>query len=184
MRFLTCLLFVACTKTVDTGETGTDAVDTSETDTSETDTSDTDFQPDPDCTDYEPWADSVVSCDGVWTQVWMMLSLSHPYDGTCTPYYADSLGGAWATPSDAFAELSCDTACVYAGVGQGDLVWCTYRGGFEYYDVGGEGQVGDGAACDDLVYVDTCAGSAYATSVEAYEAAYPCEDHVDTCPPR
>lgn len=186
MRTLPLLFLFACTKTVETDTSvETDPVDTDpvDTDTDPVDT-DTGFHHDPACTDYDYWSDSVVSCGGEWTRVWLMRSLSHFDDGVCPPYYADESGGEWATAADALAELACDTDCVYAGVGQGDLTYCGSRGGFEYYAVGGEGQVGDGASCPDLVFVSTCAGSDYATDLEAYQAAYPCEDHVDTCPPR
>lgn len=188
MRTLPCLFLVACTKPVETGVDSDTPVDTDspvDTDPADTDTADTDpFEPDPDCTDYEPWSDVVLSCSGEPTRVWKMVSLSHPYDGTCEPYFADESGGQWATSEDAYTELTCDLDCVYDHTGAGDLVYCEYKGGFEMYDVGGEGQVGDGAACEDLVFVNTCAGSAYATTIEAYQAAFPCEDHLDTCPPR
>ncbi len=185
MRTLPLLFLLACTKTVETGgPVDTDPADTDTDVVVDTADTDTDFHPDPACTDYDFWSDSVVSCSGEWTRIWVMLSLSHPYDGVCPTYIADENGGAWATAEDALAALTCDAACVYAGTGQGDLVYCTYRGGFEYYDVGGDGQVGDGASCDPLVFVSTCAGSDYATDIEAYQAAYPCEDHLDTCVPR
>lgn len=177
MRYLIVLL-AACTGTV----TETDPPDTNVDDTDVDTEVDTDTGPQ--CADYEPWFDLVVDCGGTWTQVWQMVSLSHPYDGVCPPFYSDLAGGQWGTAAEAYAELECDASCVYRPATAVMLVYCDYRGEYIDYNTGGEGQVGDGSTCGPLIYGVTCAGSAYAADWYAYQAAFVCEDHLDTCPPR
>lgn len=176
-------LLAAC-KGADTSFGDTDTDTPVDTDVADTDVHDTGFNPDPDCTDYEPWTDRVMSCGGSYTTVWKMVSLSDPYGSTCPPYYATLgyAGTSYETFSAAATALQCDTSCVYSSFEAAMGLWCGSRGEYTIYASGAEGQTGPGDQCPDLIWGDMCTGSAWASSIEEYQAAFLCDQHTDTCP--
>lgn len=165
----------------DTDEIGLDT-DGPDTDVSDTDTEDTDVEA---CADYDVWSSFAASCGGQWAEIWLFRSLSHPYDGECPLKYGVLTSEErYDTVAAALSGLDCATECVYTATGAADVQHCGYRGGYTYFTAGADGQIGDGAACGGLIYVSTCAGVGWAADWDAYVAAYACEDHEDTCPPR
>lgn len=184
MKLLLLALF-ACSKTESDVET--DAVDSEtdvivETDTDgdsdtdvDTDITDTGFTPDPDCTDYGPWIDVVTFCNGQPTRIWEYRSLYTPYDEeSCPPYYVGD-DQAYETLDAAMTSLECNKECVYSAHIAAMFVYCEYRGEYTSYAAGNE-------TCPELIWVDSCMGSGWATSWEDYQAENECDDSV--CVPR